>query len=130
MNTQLPIDRKKFLSLISLIVLIVLTIFAFSLLNKNEVDSNPVVPDVSSNAERFYEGKITYVDPRMYPQDNISYILADASGNEVILLKASDEKLQVSEGHYAKVYGNLSKTKDRKKDILLVNSVRIQNGSN
>ena len=75
--------------------------------------------------ESYYEGKITYVDPNYYPNDKITYFLADGEGNEVLLLKALDQKLEVSEGHFAKVYGKITKTKDNSKDVLLVDKVVI-----
>jgi hypothetical protein len=72
-----------------------------------------------------YEGIITFVDPRANPMDDISYFLATPQGQQVILLKASDQKLEVSEGLFATVYGNLQKTADGKSDILFVEKVAI-----
>lgn len=72
-----------------------------------------------------FEGKITFVDPNLYPNDDISYTLVDSSGKEIVLLKAIDQKLVVSEGHFATVYGDISKTKDGKKDVLIVDKIVI-----
>jgi hypothetical protein len=80
--------------------------------------------------EKHYEGRITYVNPNFYPNDDVSYSLTDGSGETVVLLTAEDQKLVVSEGHYAKVYGSLKKTEDGKEDILVVDRLVIQNAPN
>lgn len=75
-------------------------------------------------------GKITYVNPEMYPADEISYSLTDGSGKDIYLLSAEDNKLEISEGLYVKVVGTLSKLKDGKTPVLLVEEVIINNVSN
>lgn len=75
-------------------------------------------------------GKITYVNPEMYPMDDISYSLTDSSGKDIYLLTAKDNKLEISEGLYVKVIGTLSKLKDGKTPVLSVEEVIINNVSN
>lgn len=76
-----------------------------------------------------YEGTITFIEPLFHPEDEISYALTDKKGNEIILLKAEDQKLEVSEGHIATVYGKLKKT-TAGEDYLLVDKVAIRNVAN
>ncbi|MFA6981638.1 MAG: hypothetical protein WC243_01270 [Patescibacteria group bacterium] len=92
--------------------------------NDNPPIANDVVPEV------YYEGVITYISSSLYPDDKIGYSLTDASGKQIILLKARDEMLVVSEGLTARVYGKVSNTKDGKSKVLLVERVVINNGSN
>ena len=75
-------------------------------------------------------GKITYVNPEMYPMDEISYSLTDGSGKDIYLLSAKDNKLEISEGLYVRVVGTLSKLKDGKTPVLIVEEIIINNVSN
>jgi len=77
-----------------------------------------------------YEGKIDYINPSFYPNDNLSYVLVDRSGKQVILLRAKDQKLSIAEGLYVKVKGVVMKTKDGKNDVLNVSEVIINNATN
>ena len=88
-----------------------------------EVDIGDVVIKQGSQ----FEGKVVYVDPRLYPSDNISYVLEDASGNDVILLKANDQKLAVTEGLTVVIFGDVEKTKDGKEDVLNVDRILVKN---
>ncbi len=72
-----------------------------------------------------YEGLVTYVDPSTYPQDEINYVLNDSTGKRVILLKADDQKLEVSEGLFVKVTGEKQTTVDGNAEVLLVEKVSI-----
>lgn len=90
-----------------------------------EIQTEEVAPK-----EEFYEGTITFIDPNLNLDDEISFVLVDKSGDDVILLKAKDQKLEVAEGHYATVYGALRKTLGTKKDYLLVDRIVIKNVSN
>lgn len=96
---------------------------------------NSVQPQVRQETVRddtpevTYEGTITYVDPRLNPADGISFSLMDPLGNEVILLKSNDQKLEVSEGHRVTAFGMKKKTSTGK-DYLLVSKVVIKNGTN
>ncbi len=77
--------------------------------------------------EMSYEGKITYVDPNFYPQDDVKYVLKNSSGKDIVLLSSDDEKLTVVEGLYAKVFGEIRLAKDNKTEILVVDKVIISN---
>jgi len=77
--------------------------------------------------EKSYEGRVVYVDPRFYPQDDISYYLEGSDGKMLYLLKADDEKLAVAEGHYVRIFGNITKTADGENEVLLAEKVVIIN---
>jgi hypothetical protein len=83
----------------------------------------------AESREVSFEGIITYVDPQFNPDEGISFMLADARGQEIILLKAKDQKLEVSEGHFVTVVGEKEKTSTGK-EYLMVDRVIIKNGSN
>lgn len=96
--------------------------FTNFILNRNE----PRPPDNSTNivdTKDSYEGKIVYIDPSVYPQEDITYTLVDGNNKEIILLKANDAKLSIVEGLNVKVAGKKSKTKDGTKDVLIVSEV-------
>ncbi|OGC48300.1 hypothetical protein A2W32_03745 [candidate division WWE3 bacterium RBG_16_37_10] len=90
----------------------------------------PVNNNIDTTKETFYEGTITYINPNMYPNDEITYVLKDDEGNDVILLKSYDQKLAVAEGHKAKVYGSVIKSSNESNTILVVSKVVIVNVSN
>jgi len=83
----------------------------------------------STEEQEFYEGTVTYIEPMLHAQDGISYILVDKQDNDVILIKAKDQKLEVSEGHWVTVYGKVRKTATQE-DYLLVEKVVIRNAPN
>lgn len=83
-----------------------------------------------SSPKTYYEGKIEYVNPEFYPLDDVTYALVDSSGEQIYLLKSADQKLSIAEGLYVKVSGKMSKLKDKKTDVLVVDEVVIKNGSN
>ena len=87
--------------------------------------------DISSpsSSKTYYEGKIEYVNPEFYPLDNVSYALVDSSGNQIYLLKSVDQKLSIAEGLFVKVSGKMSKLKDKKTDVLIVDEVVIKNAA-
>jgi len=96
-------------------------------LNKNEIsDKNSVTIKEKSNKE--FSGKVTYVNPEHYPEDEISYVLVQSNGDE-LLLKSKDQKLAIAEGLYVKVSGKISKTKSTKEEVLLVEEVVINNAA-
>ncbi len=77
--------------------------------------------------ETFYSGRIDFVDPRLYPGKGISYVLVNARGDVLYLLKAEDATLQVAEGHTVKAYGKVQKkTGDDKYETLTVTKVVIK----
>ena len=100
--------------------------FIKTILNNPERDGDGNGSRVE-NAQVSYKGIITYVDPRNYPDDEISYLLTEPQGKLIILLTAHDSKLEVSEGLYATVSGTLMTTSDGSKEVLLVEKVSISN---
>lgn len=98
-------------------------------LNENEI---PVSKESTQSKESslYYEGKIEYLNPSFYPNDNISFSLVDGSGKQIILLKSKDQKLNIAEGLFVKAKGVVTKTKDGKSDVLNVSEVIIKNASN
>ncbi len=73
-------------------------------LNKNETQS--ALNSIESEAKKdSFTGKISYVNPELYPEDKFTYVLADRDGNNLIFLKADDDKLSIAEGLTARVTG-------------------------
>ncbi|MEK7595113.1 MAG: hypothetical protein AAB443_00775 [Patescibacteria group bacterium] len=68
-------------------------------------------------------GKVVYVNPDTYPDENISYKLVDAQGKDIILLKADDDKLKFVEGATVKLKGKVERTNDGKKEVFFVEQV-------
>ena len=101
--------------------------FIPQLLNVDEVEVVDVVPDQTVKKSVQYQGRVIYVDPRFYPLDNISYYLEDPEGNEIVKLKADDEKLTVVEGLHVIVFGELENTVDGEEDVLIVERVLVRN---
>ncbi len=97
--------------------------FTNSKLNKGE---QKVTETVELTALKSFEGKVTYTGAPT--EDDISYVLSDTAGKDIILLKASDSKLKIVEGLNAKVKGTVSKTKSGK-DVLTVQEVSIKNAT-
>lgn len=98
-------------------------------LNEDEI---PVIKKGTQPVESssYYEGKIEYLNPGFFPNDNISFSLVDSSGKQLILLRSKDQKLNIAEGLFVKVKGVVAKTKDGKSDVLNVSEVIIKNASN
>lgn len=128
---KLLYTRRWILLAVSLLIFLGTAIYLVKTINSTDVpDDTEEVSQGASTEEVFYEGVITYVNPHFYPEDDISYVLTDRSGEDIILLKASDQILVATEGMYAKVYGNVAKTKDRKSSVLVVERVVINNVPN
>jgi hypothetical protein len=126
---------KKILVLFTLIFIICLPlgIAIGNIINSRLKENEMLLNQVSSQPKEvstYYDGKIEYVNPGFYPNDNISYTLVDGSGKQLILLRAKDQKLVIAEGLFVKVKGAISKTKDGKSDVLNVSEVIIKNASN
>lgn len=82
--------------------------------------------------EIYYTGKVAYVNPQLYPNDDISYVLVDSSNKTIILLKgtsSADAKLNVAEGLWGRLYGTVTKTADGKKDVLIVDRIILNSTS-
>jgi hypothetical protein len=98
-------------------------------LNKNETKSNET-GEVQSTAPVTYKGTVTYLGEDMYFNDGITYSLTDSKGDDIILLKSSDQKLSIAQGLFVTVTGKKGKTLDGKYDVLQVTEVTLNNGSN
>jgi hypothetical protein len=129
--------KGKRLIYLLLAVFVVFTIIGLSVgylmspkLNEDETPVQTYSGNLPKQEKTEASGKITYVNPEMYPMDEISYSLTDSSGKDIYLLSAKDNKLEISEGLYVKVVGTLSKLKDGKTPVLLVEEVIINNVSN
>jgi len=94
---------------------------------KDTGDSTIVSP---KDDKTYFEGKITYVNPQMYPSDGVLFALTDSSGKELFLLKSDDQKLSLAENLNVKVTGRMGKLSDGKTDVLFVEEVVIRNASN
>ena len=93
---------------------------------KDTGDSTIVSP---KDDKSYFEGKVTYVNPQLHPNENISYALTDSSGKELFLLKSDDQKLSLVENLNVKVAGKMGKLIDGKTDVLFVEEVVIRNVS-
>lgn len=114
-----------------LIVGLLVGYFISKFLSNNEamyIDSSSV--NAVKPEEKTYVGKIRAMDPQVYSNDKILYVLVDSSGNQVILLRAKDSKLSVMENLNVKVTGYVSKASDAKNDILDVERISVVNASN
>ena len=139
-NLYLKIEglKGKKLIIVLAVVFVSFTIIGISVgyfmtrgLKENEKPKNSGSTFISPKSEKtYYEGKITYVNPQLYPLDDVSYALTDSSGKELFLLKADDQKLAIAENLNVKVTGRMEKLSDGKTDVLMVEEVVIKNVSN
>lgn len=91
-------------------------------------NSQEAIPiEKTEPGEVSFSGTITYLDPHFYPEDKINFYLSDSKGDQIVLLKSSDQKLEVSEGHFVTVYGYMAKTMKNSEDVLLVDRIVIKN---
>ncbi len=68
-------------------------------------------------------GKVVYVSPENFPEEDISYkLIDDTTRKDIILLKAADQKLKFAEGTTAKLLGKIQKTKNNE-DVLFVEKI-------
>lgn len=125
--------KKLVLYLIPLFILFVFVGFAIGnlmpgMLGKNEeVIDWEEVEEVQEQESTMYRGKVTYIDPNFYPQDDISYYLEGDDGETLILLKANDEKLTVVEGLVVYVFGEIGEVKGSDEEVLLVEKIVVKN---
>jgi hypothetical protein len=134
-NRSEQMSGRKVLTAFILIfvVFLALGIFIGNLINPKLKEDEILKTDGTARQqekESIYEGRIEYINPSFYPNDNLSYVLSDGSGKQIILLRAKDQKLSIAEGLYVKVRGVVAKTKDGKGDILNVSEVIIKNAAN
>ena len=96
-------------------------------LKNNETDLETVVSEVSEVEMQQYAGKVVYRDPKFFPMDDVSFLLEDDKGKEIVLLYSKDEKLTVVEGLNVIVFGALKRSNDNMHDILIVDRVVVRN---
>lgn len=101
-------------------------VFFLKPISKPKPDTNTVS---TTDNQTFYEGKIEYVDTRLYPNLEVTHTLTSSKGDIVLLLKADDAILEVGEGHWAKVYGEIEDKKSAKYPIFKVDKVVIRSRS-
>ena len=78
-------------------------------------------------------GRIVYVNPERYPEEKVSYSIADGDGKDIYLLKSKsvgDERLKMSEGLTVTIVGKLDKLSDGKTPVLIVEEVIVKSGAN
>ena len=97
-------------------------------LNGNEAAPNEIISE-NANEDISYEGIVRYIGEGFYADDGISYVLTDISGNEIILLKATDDKLAIVEGLSVEAVGSLGKTKDGQNEVLFVRELLFKNAT-
>jgi len=97
------------------------------ILKNDEEVINPNQVEKTNKESQEYNGKVVFVDPNFYPNDDISFYLENSDGEEIILLKTDDEKLTVVEGLNVIVFGKVEKTADGKEDVLNVEKVVVRN---
>ncbi len=126
--------KGKNLYIALLVILVVFTVIGLVIgnvigknLNENEIEPTGKETQIPITENEQFEGKVVFVDPRLYPQDDISFYLANPEGKEIIMLKANDEKLTVVEGLDVVVLGKVTKSADGKKQILTVEKVVVKN---
>lgn len=120
---------RRLVKLLAIIFVVFLVLglsagFVVDMLSPDEVPLE--VTDDADKNQGVYEGTITFIEPMLHVEDGISFILTDKADNDIILLKAKDQKLEVSEGHFATVYGEMRKTVTLE-DYLLVEKIVIRN---
>ncbi len=124
---NLPDKKRALTILVSFFAGLSLILFILDKLFVDTSNDSIVLDAPVDIVKDAYEGRITYINPNFYPEDEITYALTSSRGDRVILLKADDDKLTVVEGLNVKVYGTLSRTLDNKEDVLIVSEVVINN---
>ena len=133
-STETP-ERKSLYRLLTVVFVVFLIIGSLigyatsSKLNKNEPNSNEST-EVQTTAPATYQGIVTYLGEDMYSNDGVTFSLTDSRGEDIILLKSSDQKLSIAQGLFVTVVGKKGTTIDGKNDVLEVTEVTIKNGSN
>lgn len=131
--TQAPnVTRIRLISITVSIVLFVAFISLYVLFFLKPIDTQKEAEDNTSpqsTAEAFHEGKIEYVDSRLYPGLEVTHVLTQSNGDIALLLKADDAILEVGEGHWAKIYGTVESENTAKYPIFKVSKVVIRSNS-
>ncbi len=92
----------------------------------SQIDETSLTDPSKKNS---YDGRVMYIDPKQYEEDGVKYALYDTNDREVILLKAADQKLDLLEGIFVTVKGDIVMSKSGKKQILIVSEV-VMNATN
>lgn len=98
-------------------------------LNKDEKSSNQTQVATPVEERKYYEGKVLYVNPELYPLEQVSYSLNDSSGKTLYFLRSNDQKLSLAENLNVRIYGRVSKMQDGKTDVIDVSEVVIKNAA-
>lgn len=119
--------QRYFVFIIILIFFVFLGLgFAGGALVSSGTDFGDAKNVAQTPEEIFYDGQITYVDPQLYSEEDVSYVLQDKSGKVTFLLKSRDQKLVVAEGQWASVYGTVSDSADGKEKVLTVSNIVLR----
>ncbi len=123
--------KKLVMYLIPIFILFVFVGFTIGnlmpgLLRKDEEIDWQKIEQTPTKVSTSFKGKVVYTDPNFYPQDDIRFYLESASGETIILLSTSDEKLTVVEGLNVLVFGEVEKTESGNEDVLIVEKVVVK----
>ncbi len=124
-NSAEALRGRKLLTVTAILTIVFLGIGIFigyinnQLLNRNENNADITLPPPVVDTSTTFSGKISYVNPEYYPGEEISYVLTDPSGNDIILLKADDDKLSLAEGLTVKVKGKETVSKAGTKYLMV-----------
>jgi len=123
--------KKLVMYLIPIFILFVFVGFVIGnlmsgLLKKDEEIDWEKIDQIPQKTSTSYKGKIVFIDPNFYPNDDISFYLESAAGETIILLSTSDEKLTVVEGLTVIVFGDVKKTNTGDEDVLMVEKVVVK----
>ena len=83
----------------------------------------------SAVALKTMDGKILFVDERLYPGLEVTHVLRNSAGTVQALLKAEDAILEVAEGHQVTIYGEEDTMVKAKFPVLKVVKVVIKSKS-
>ncbi|MCC7436579.1 hypothetical protein IT402_01735 [Candidatus Nomurabacteria bacterium] len=129
-STQVPnVSRIRLISVTVSVVLFITFISLYVVFFLKPIGTQKEVEDNAnpqSTAEAFHEGKIEYVDSRLYPGLEVTHVLTQSNGDIALLLKADDAILEVGEGHWAKIYGTIESESTAKYPVFKVNKVVIK----
>lgn len=124
-NSAEALKGRKLLTVTAILTIVFLGIGIFigylnnQLLNRNENNADITLPPPVVDTSTTFSGKISYVNPEYYPGEEISYVLTDPSGTDIILLKADDDKLSLAEGLTVKVKGKETVSKAGTKYLMV-----------
>lgn len=122
---------KKTKYILTLCVVTIFVLISFNINNQLLKTGKDLKENITNPQQRVsaktYQGKVVFVEPSFYPDDQISFKLVDDFGNKKVLLKAVDDRLVVVEGLNVELSGSLTKTLNKKEDVLIVEEVVVKN---